>query len=251
MKKLIFCLFLSFSFSLQAAISIVSDLDDTIKITQSSGETSDYLGDDVFTGIPEFFKATKEYTEKLHILSASPSFLRNKIQKVLKKRGIAYQGLVLRRNLTEGKFSYKVKALKKVLDSSSDDFILIGDDLGQDPEVYQEMKKLYPSRIVAIYIHVITGRPLHSGVTSYWTSFDLFMREFLEGRMAPGWIEFVWQQFMSADKWHLIFPRDATCPTSAAVWEWQLASVFQAEAFELTNRLVNFCLQRQSVNILR
>jgi hypothetical protein len=242
MKNLFFCFWLLVSFSLKAAISIVSDLDDTIKITQSSGEISDYVGNRVFTGIPEFFKATKDYSEELHILSASPNFLRNKIESVLKKRGMAYQGLLLRANLTEGKFSYKLKALKNILDNSRDDFILIGDDLGQDPEVYKAIKRLYPSRIVAIYIHAINGRPLVSGVTPYWTSFDLFLREYAEGRMRAGWIEFMLQKFMTSKNWHLIFPKKANCPTSSAVWGWQLATVFQPEAYELSKRFIDFCV---------
>ena len=250
MKNLIFAVLFLFSFSSLAAISIVSDLDDTIKITQSDGDLTDYVGDTVFTGIPEFFKGTKDYSNELHILSASPSVIRAKIKHVLKKRGITYQNLVLRNRLSEDKFDYKVRSLKKIMDASSDDFIFLGDDLGKDPEAYAEIKRLYPNRVLEIYIHIINGRKLVEGVTPYWTSFDLFIKEFDEGRMSPGWLEMGWRKMMEEKSFNLIFPKKAQCPTAVTVWEWQLRTLFQAEARELMNRMTSICQLRQSVKIL-
>jgi len=250
MKNLTYVVLFLFSFSSIASISIVSDLDDTIKITQSDGDLTDYVGDTVFTGIPEFFKGTKDYSNELHILSASPSVIRAKIKLGLKKRGIDYQNLVLRSRLSEDKFNYKVKALKKIMDSSSDDFIFLGDDLGKDPEAYAEIKRLYPSRVLEIYIHVINGRKLVEGVTPYWTSFDLFLKEFDEGRMSPGWLEMGWRKIMEEKSFNLIFPKKAQCPTAVTVWEWQLRTLYQSEARELMNRMAAICQLRQSVKFL-
>ena len=247
---LILSLFLSFP--IFAGTSILSDLDDTIKITQA-GEASDILGSDVFLGITEFFKGASNYSNELHILSASPTILRAKIQRTLNKHAIKYKSLTLRSNVLENKLDYKVKAIVKLMEQSKDDFIFLGDDLGQDPEVYAEIKARYPHRVLAIYIHVINGRPIHTDAQLYWTSFDLFLREFIADRMSAGWVEMMASKFLEVsdeDEMELIFPEKAQCPTTPAVWEWQMATVYQPEAFQLVSKLVQFCQQRQSDNIL-
>jgi hypothetical protein len=250
MKNFICCLVLALSFSVHGAISIVSDLDDTIKISTSDGDMSDYFGDDLFTGMIEFFKGSKTYTNELHILSASPNFMRARIKSLLKKKGIVYHNLVLKRSFSEDKYDYKVEALKEILNASSDDFIFIGDDLGKDPEAYAAIKKLYPDRVLAIYIHRIKARSITLEAIPYYTSFDLFMREHLAGRMIPGWIEFAIDRMLKETNMEMIFPKEAQCPTNHLVWEWQLASMYMQESRAITKKLTTFCLQRRSGNNL-
>lgn len=249
MKNLLLLLLLFLSSQVLANVSILSDLDDTIKITQS-GDSSDILGSDIFLGIDDFFTSAKEYSNELHILSASPSILRKKIQKSLEKHAIAYNSLTLRNNVFEEKFSYKVKAIVKLLEQSDDNFILLGDDLGQDPEVYAEIKARYPHRILATYIHVINGRTFSSDAHLYWTSFDLALREFIADRLPAKSVESMLKKFLTTIEMGFIFPRKAQCPTTTQVWEWQMATVYQPEAFELASKFITFCQQRQSDNIL-
>lgn len=250
MKNLILILSLIISFSSYASITILSDLDDTIKITEAGGNPTDIVGDDVYTGMPEFFKGAKTYSEDLYVLSASPTFMKVIIKNTLKKRKVQYKGLILRKNLTEDKFVYKLREIKKIMDKTSDDFIFIGDDLGKDPEVYAELSKQYPSRVLASYIHVVKGRPLMKEVVPYYTSFDLFLREFIANRMTPGWVEQGWEKLLLETKVDHIFPRKAQCPKDADIWEWQVQTSYQPEAIQLISRLTTICQARQSDNIL-
>jgi len=226
------------------SVSILSDLDDTIKITQGRGRPTDFLGDDVFTGMPEFFQESQSYVDSLYILSASPSILESKIKSTLKKKRISYRSLILRKNVSEDKFSYKVKSIKKIMDSSKDDFIFLGDDLGKDPEVYAEISRLYPGRVLGIYIHVVNGRPFKGKLTSYWTSFDLFLREFEAYRMNFSGVEKIIEKLMKEKNLHLIFPKKAQCPTSASVWDWQVRTIFMDKAQILINKFTSFCKLR-------
>lgn len=250
MKKLIFVLSFVVSFSSIASITIVSDLDDTIKITQAGGHATDIIGDDVYTGMPEFFMGAKTYSTDMHVVSASPTVMRQLIKAVLKKRKVDYKSLVLKESLREDKYVYKVREIKKIMDSSSDDFIFLGDDLGKDPEVYAELTKQYPARVLASYIHVVDGRPLMKEVVPYYTSFDIFLREYMANRMTPGWVEQGWDKIMKETKVEFIFPRKAQCPKVSDVWEWQTQTHYQPEALQLIDRLTKICLARQSVNIL-
>lgn len=249
MKNILFILPLFLSLQTFAGISIVSDLDDTIKITNSGeeieGGINAFLKDDVFTGMPEFLTQAKAYTNELHILSASPHLLRSKILKSFKKRNIEIASLTLKNSLGgETKLEYKVKELKRIFESNSDDFILLGDDVGQDPEAYAEIQKLYPTRVLAIYIHVIKNRPF-SG-TPYWTSFDLFLREYLASRMTDSVVQYSAELILSEKKFPFIIPTFANCPSESRVWSWQLETPFLAEAQKVSEHIIKQCKVRSS-----
>lgn len=248
--KFLLLTILFFSFSAQAAISIISDLDDTIKITQASGDLGDLLGHDVYTGMPEFLKSARDYSDSLYVLSASPSILRSKIVKDFRKRGIRYEDLILRGNIFEGKFEYKVREISRILDKTDDDFILIGDDWGDDPEIYAEIMRLYPGRVVESYIHVVKGRSIPESVVTYWTSFDLYLREFAAARMRESRVKKAFRAISTEQDMEMIFPQEAQCPTEGSGWNWQLATIFAREAQSLIEQFTSFCQARQSVNIL-
>jgi hypothetical protein len=250
MKKIIFILSLCLSSHLLASISIVSDLDDTIKITNSGdtveGAINAALKSDVFTGMTEFFMAAKLYTNELHVLSASPTILRTKITMTLNKRNIDFDSLILKDPLkNETKFDYKVREIKKILQQSSDDLILIGDDVGQDPESYAEIQRLYPNRILAIYIHSIKNRQIPSG-HKYWTTFDLFLREFTAERMSPGWLEKGIEILLQERELTKIVPLFAHCPTEVSIWTWQLSSIYSEEAAKMMSKITTYCKVRNS-----
>jgi hypothetical protein len=250
MKTLFIGLSLFVSFTLSASVSIVSDLDDTIKIT-NSGDTVDgainaALKSDVFSGITEFFMGAKNYAQDLYVLSASPTVLRLKIQSTLSKRHIEFKKLILKNPADqESKFTYKVREINKIMSETSDDFLLIGDDVGQDPEVYAEIQRLHPQRVLAIYIHVINNREIPAGLR-YWTSFDLFLREFAAGRMAPGWVEKGIELMLTEKETQKIIPSFAHCPTTTGVWSWQQDSDYAPEALSISLKISQSCQATRS-----
>lgn len=224
-----------------ASISIISDLDDTIKITEAGGNATDIVGSDVYLGIPDFLNGTKAYTHELYILSASPTFMGPVVKKTLAKHGVKFKSLILRKNVLEDKFSYKVRKIREIMDNSSDDFILMGDDMGKDPEVFVEIKRIYAHRILEAYIHVAKGRALPQGITTYWTSFDLFLREFTAGRMLNAPVAAFAQKILTEKDMTLVFPKLADCPKDASIWKWQSETLFQAESQEIIKKLISYC----------
>ena len=237
--------------SVFAGITIVSDLDDTIKITNSGTQVDRAINalftKHVFTGIPEFYQGAKFYADELHIVSASPTLLRGLILADLKKKNIEINSLTLK-NLSsrETKLEYKVKAIQQLIENSSDDFVMIGDDVGQDPEVYDALLKHYPNRVLATYIHVITGRKIPESSVPYYTTFDLFLREYLAGRMQKAAVEKGVAALKDEQNMELIFPHFAQCPKTPAVWLWQAPTVFVADALSLTAKFNRHCLARHS-----
>lgn len=251
MKKFLFILLITVSLNAFGAISILSDLDDTIKITQSSGDPGDLVGVKVFTGIPGFLAATKDYSNELHVLSASPAIMRGHINNVFKKYKIDVKSLTLRDDIFEDKFQYKVREIKKLLDRTTDDFILIGDDLGEDPEVYAEIAFLYPHRILASYIHVINDRFIsHLKLTRFYTTSELYLREFTAGRMVRSRVLNGLEEVMAETRMDYIFPRRAYCPKTDKLWRWQYQTSFSMEAMVLSDKFIDYCGLRQSAIII-
>lgn len=226
---------------------VVSDLDDTIKITNSGNEVDGAINaaltNKVFTGMPEFLQELSAYTQSLHILSASPTLLRRKIEKNLALHHIDYRELRLRNLLTEKvKLDYKVKYLIKLFqDNPHAQFILIGDDVGQDPEAYDEMMRHYPGRVVASYIHMIKNRSIASSHIKYWHSADLYLREYQGGRMGSSAVVQALRELMEETDMTLIIPDFAHCPKTPLVWSWQILTPFAQEAHAVAAKVNAHC----------
>lgn len=250
MKKIIILL-IAISFNAYSSISIISDLDDTIKITNSANEVeatrNALFSDDVFAGMPEFLAEAKLYTSELHVLSLSSIVLMPKIQRTLKKQNIEVTSIILKKPFQgQSNLDYKVNELKKLFDKSGDDFILIGDDVDQDPEAYQEIKNLYPNRVLAVYIHAVVGRSLPRSSTQYVTAFDLAVREYMANRMSEAGVKKMVETLVSQEKVQEVFPDFALCPKTPELWLWQLKTPFKREAFTLSGKFNVYCLVRGS-----
>jgi hypothetical protein len=91
---------------------------------------------------------------------------------------------------------------------------------------------------------VVNGRPLKGKMTSYWTSFDLFLREFEAFRMSSSGVQKIINILMKDKNLHLIFPKKAHCPTNSSIWEWQVRTIFMNEAQTLMKKFTGFCQLR-------
>jgi hypothetical protein len=253
MKNIIPLIVLLTSFTSFASISVVSDLDDTIKITNSGDEVdatiNGIFSEKVFTGMAGFLKEMRAYTGQLHVLTASPTIIKYKIEKTLNKHQIRYDSLIMKSPFSrEERLVYKVRELKRLFEANSgDDFILIGDDVGQDPEAYDEIKRAYPNRVLAIYIHAVKDRVLPRSSVKYWTSFDLFLREYEAGRMLKSSVDIGVKNILDESNMKLLFPNFATCPKTPEIWLWQLRTGFARSSVSVAKKINLYCLSRWSV----
>ena len=241
-----------FAFNVFAGISIVSDLDDTIKIT-NSGNIADasYRGvfkSAVFAGMPELLKATRQYTNELHIVTASPNLIRSQVMKTLNKYEIKYESLSMRslRN-RQDKYTYKVARIKEIMEQNSDDFIFLGDDVGQDPEVYVEMARLYPNRVLGSYIHVINNRDLPQGVIKVYTAHDMAILEHASGRMGDASALEVINRVSNEKSLTMLIPGFAYCPIGMTdTWASQMGTIFAQDSYVLFRKISEYCRSRDS-----
>ncbi len=246
MKKILSLALLFLQIPSWAGIGIISDLDDTIKITHVANPLSATVNGvfrtKVFRGMPEFFLESKVYSQELHIITASPGIIAKNVRRTLDSSGINYNSVSFKNPLKkEDKISYKVRKIKEILERSPNDFILLGDDVDKDPEVFLKVQKLYPHRIVKSYIHVIRNRTLPDGSERYYTAADLALRETLEGRLPVDSAEVILDHLLSARSLDRIIPHFAYCPVERTPWDWQQETVLSSKAEKLINALLRYC----------
>lgn len=162
----------SLHFAVEDGWAIISDIDDTIKVTQTFSpigilQTTFAEEPKTTEGMPEFYKILdSQFRPSWFYLSASPynlypfllEFVNDNYKPgtlILRDASWMYFGGVLQ-SLTLGTQAYKTDRMKKIHGwLPKRKFICIGDSTQTDPESYAEMYKMYPEWIKAIYIRKV------------------------------------------------------------------------------------------------
>jgi len=183
------------SVSARAADSfiLVSDLDDTVKITDVHNRDNLHcnvvIGKLVFAGMPELYShllGENSPVERLMFLSGAPFIFSFNLRKLLNDAHFPAFNLTLSgaTDLFSSHYEYKTKHMKELYGAAEGhNFILIGDDTEYDPEVYAHFSA-NRNDVLAIYIHRITGRDLPQGSIAFVTAYDIAMHEFQAGRLS-------------------------------------------------------------------
>ncbi|KIW11340.1 hypothetical protein PV08_10640 [Exophiala spinifera] len=157
--------------------AIISDIDDTIKVTKTPNPTGILLSTfadepKVTSGMPEFYKVLNEAFKSpaWFYLSASPynlyPFLHGFVHQhypagTLILRDASWMSLGgLLQSFTQGVQEYKTDRIDKIQSwLPNRKFICIGDSTQSDPEAYAQMYTKYPDWIKAIYIRKVVDAP--------------------------------------------------------------------------------------------
>lgn len=155
-----------------AGLSVISDFDDTIKITEVT-DTAKMLENSLFKqfqaveGMATLYKRWSKLGAAFHIVSSSPWQLSEPIDAFLKNNGFPNSSLSLKYfrfkdasvfNLLKLGIETKPEQINAVLSAYPErTFVLVGDSGEQDPEVYTRLFRENPTRIRKIYIRNITN----------------------------------------------------------------------------------------------
>lgn len=172
-------------------LSIISDIDDTIKISNVA-DTHALLRDSLMApfrpapGMAAFYRRLARKTgASFHYLSSSPIQLAPALSGFLRDEGFPPGSLHLREStawnrLLPGEGStvrHKGAILQQILtDFPARRFLLIGDSGEQDPEIYAEAARSHPGRDITILIREVAGSDLSptrldaafAGTTARW-----------------------------------------------------------------------------------
>lgn len=163
-------------FAAPSGWTVISDIDDTIKITGSVDpiaiiRTTFTEEPQTTPGMPDFYKLLNETLHPAWFyLSASPynlyPFLHSFVQAnyphgtmILRDSSWQYLGGLLQ-SLTQGVQAYKVNRMQKIHSwLPTRKFVCIGDSTQSDPEAYAEIYKTYPGWVKAIFIRKVLNPP--------------------------------------------------------------------------------------------
>lgn len=153
-------------------VSIISDIDDTIKISQVTDK--DLLVENTFIkpfkAVPDMADVYAHWFEEgavFHWVSSSPYQLYPVLDEFMDEAGFPPGSFHLKHvrakdktvfNLLASSEKTKPPQIKELLSIYSErDFILIGDAGEHDPEVYGDIARAYPNRIRHIYIRRVAN----------------------------------------------------------------------------------------------
>jgi phosphatidate phosphatase APP1 len=145
---------------------LISDFDDTVAVTNVTDRTrfvtaallQDSDTQPAVEGMSALYQCLVDeqpVPSALAFVSGSPHQYARRISAFLSRNGFPTAGLYLRDLSPNTLSSYKQPLIRKLLRSVDQSVILIGDSGEHDPEVYAQIRREYPDRVLAIYIRDI------------------------------------------------------------------------------------------------
>ncbi len=158
----------------QQGLSVISDIDDTIKVSQVLDKKELLINTfvkpyRVTKGFPEYYKELAAQGAYFHYISASPWQLYPSLKPFLEK--YYPKGTITLRNFRikdssllaffKPSTGYKIKQIQNLIRRyPKHQFILIGDSGEHDPEVYATIYQQFPDNIQSIQIRAVEGSNL-------------------------------------------------------------------------------------------
>ncbi len=240
---LIALIYVSLAGTSYAKTSIITDIDETVKRTRGESFRGLYhsiLTHKVFSGMDTLLKKTKG---DLFFVSEDYKFLEFNVEKLIKDNKLNAKGVYTRVPFAfESEHSYKYETVKRIMESSNDKFILIGDDSGVDQDVYTQIAKDFPGRVSEIYIHVVKNeKVIMKGVTPYFTAFDIAVNEFKKKRFTKDQVVDVGRALLKEEKFHKVFPKYAHCPKSNIEIKTRNAPLIDKLIGNISKKTLDYC----------
>lgn len=181
---------------LAKTVLLVSDMDDTIKVSHvldpDSAVANAMATRNAFMGMPELYQKLSKIdgATPFHYLSNAPEDIMRKFHKKFIRINKFPKGeLVLNEKVID--HDHKIKALRKMITLyNPDEMILIGDNGERDNEVYDQIRKEFPHIGGQTYIHLAYskfgfqgsfGKPLLENQIGWVTSLDLALDLMFKG----------------------------------------------------------------------
>lgn len=232
------------------ALMIISDVDDTIKITNSGSVIdatwSGVFKNEVFPGMPELYRAWNSPATQIHFVTGSPTLIKEKIKDLLSFHKITYASLTTRNNLLESTYKYKMREISKIMDRDLlEQVVFIGDDVSHDHTVFADLSAKYPGRVLASYVRPVKNRPGLDEQVPYVTAFDVATSELAAGRV--GLLDYgrITAAVMTGPKERL-FPKFTWCPTELEGTNLPTESSTYLGAQQVEDHIESICRGRQS-----
>ncbi len=166
-------------------VGVISDIDDTILQTFATSKMrmlrtvffSNYLTLNAVQEMAELYRAIHEGPQgdgydATHYVSSSPDNLMSRLQQFLRLHhfpagSMDLKSIALRRKPGRDSLfrhtDYKLGRLRKIFETFPHRrYVLFGDSGEKDSQIYQQIQKLFPDRVEAVYIHNVNSADPYS-----------------------------------------------------------------------------------------
>lgn len=175
---------------ISAKTLVVSDIDDTIKMTDILGSKSTIVinglfREKAFAGMSELYNIMNRADTDIYYVSGSPSYIKFRIKDFLEENNFPQkENIVLKRRMKDDSYLFKVAAIRELIKKiNPDKIILIGDDTEHDPHVYETINAENPGLVEGIYIRSIQNNQKDGLIKTFITPIEIAGYESLSGRL--------------------------------------------------------------------
>lgn len=218
------CALLTISFnSVSAKTIVISDIDDTIKMTGVLNNKihvgfNGLFSKRAFAGMSELYN---EYNAKgygIYYVSGSPKMIDCRIEDFLVEKDFP-QGdqRFLKDKISTDTYKFKMESIRNVIAKENPtSLILIGDDTEHDPDVYNDISKEYPGLVEAIYIRAVQDAklPINVKMKNFFSSVEIAANELIRDKLDFKGLENVTNGFVDQTKGSGIQLDNFYCPKS-------------------------------------
>ncbi|MEQ1876928.1 MAG: App1 family protein [Bdellovibrionia bacterium] len=177
-----------------AQVIVISDIDDTIQLTQIKPSAPTvtaravrywnllinvFRSHDSFTGMSATYTFAASESVRFHYVSGAPQRLERLPSKFLQTSGFPVGKLWTRPSTAVPTKDFKIRKIREIMNADPlVEVILVGDNGEYDTEVYEEISNdpVLGRRVKATLIHDLypesVGKPLRPGQKSYFTAAD-------------------------------------------------------------------------------
>ena len=243
-------------FSSQLAFSktlVISDIDDTIKVTNVLSKTDAVINGifskKAFSGMSELYQVFNQNNDNIYYLSGSPAILKEVVGGFLDYNNFPQSDNLILKSDSLSTYEYKVRNIRKlILKLKPDSLILIGDDTQFDPEVYQKIFEENPEIVKSIYIRAIKNRKIPDNFlfNNFFSSVEIAGQEMLNGTMDSDNLSDVTKGFINQSKNSQVFIRGRYCPpngrTKIDELKHKMSEQLAIDSLELTQqKIISTC----------
>ena len=222
---------------------IISDVDDTIKMTDVLGSKKTIFFNGVFrekafNAMSELYQQLDKPDTIIHYVSGSPKIIRMRVEDFLEENDFPQtSNLTLRNRLSDNTATFKLAAIQNIIAAENPEkIILIGDDTEHDPEIYAAIAQYYPIQVEAIYIRSIRNKQLPElhVMKSFFSAVEIAAYEMLKGVMDKRELKDVANAYIYRFGSSGVFIKNRYCPKNGREELTILAAQFTDEDVKTT-----------------
>lgn len=220
MKTIFFTLVLLLSINNSfAARLIVSDVDDTIKVTDVLSKSkiifNGLFSKKAFSGMSDLYQEMSQDNSTVFYVSGSPALIKDIVAGFLDVNKFPQKENLILKSGSVSTYDYKVAAIRNLIAKyKPESIVLVGDDTEFDPEVYNTISSEYPGLVEGIYIRAVKNRQLPDNILikNFFAASEIAGAEFLKGHLNVSSLETVVQSFINQTNNSRLAIKGRYCP---------------------------------------